>query len=103
MNQRKIINYQCCLLGQRKQPGTRLLKVYHSNASYDMQLYEETGKLFPNEVGPEFIAKDLKSVEQLIRIMEYKVVDIRQVAGYVDATDILGSVLLPNKFDPTLN
>lgn len=95
---RNKINYQCYLLGQRRLPHTRPLKVYHSTAEYNLELFEETGKLFPCRVGPEFIAKDLQSVDHLINIMGYLVVDIRQVVSYIDASDVV-----PDPFDPNHN
>jgi hypothetical protein len=94
---RKKINYQCYKDGQQPRAGARPLRVYHSTAEYSIELFEKTGKLFPCKVGPEFIAKDSQSVDQLIGIMGYEVVDIRVVVEYLDAPEF------SDAFDPKQN
>lgn len=53
--------------------------------------------------GPDFFAKDMQEVQRLISYMQYKVVDIMTWVCEVDATDLIGTPLLNNEFDPSFN
>jgi hypothetical protein len=65
--------------------------------------FEAIGKQRVGESGPQFIAKDVLAVKQLIHIMNYQVVDIRVKVGEVDASDLIGTRLMPYRFDPNQN
>lgn len=65
--------------------------------------FEAIGKLVVGKYGPDFIAKDRESAQQLIRLMHYQVVEVLQKVGEVDASDIVGTLLLPVYFDPNQN
>lgn len=78
------------------------LNVFHT-VEYWNPDFEAIGKLVKGLSGPDFIAKDMESVWQIIFYMGYQVVDIQLKVGEVTAMDILGTPVLPIIFDPNQN
>lgn len=78
------------------------LKVFQTVTCWNPD-FEAIGKLVVGKSGPDFLAKDQESVQQIIEIMEYHVVDIQLKVGEVDASDIVGTRLLPRIIDPNQN
>lgn len=73
------------------------LNVFQTVTKWRIVVWNGHERKYAQQYGPDFIAKDLEAVQQLINYMGYKVVDILTWVCDVQATP------MPVKFDPTNN